>query len=243
MSKVRLLVALIILAPIAAFFLFDLGQYADFDYFQAKRAAIEAYRVGHPVAAAVAYFALYVAVTSLSLPGAALLTVIAGAIFGLFWGTVIVSFASSIGATVAFLASRFLFRDAIQRRFGDKLRTVNAGVEKEGAFYLFALRLVPAFPYFVVNLVMGLTPIRVWTYYWVSQLAMLVATVVYVNAGTIGAEIQLPFGGMKATGNGHREAGRAALDVYSEWKSIYVDYSGKLQRAQMDTSEGTKTAP
>ncbi len=112
------------------------------------------------------------------------MTLVGGAIFGLLWGTVIVSFASSIGATLAFLASRFLFRDAIQRKFGDKLAAINRGVEKEGAFYLFALRLVPAFPFFVINLVMGLTPIKTWTFYWVSQLGMLAGTIVYVYAGT-----------------------------------------------------------
>jgi pyruvate/2-oxoglutarate dehydrogenase complex dihydrolipoamide dehydrogenase (E3) component/uncharacterized membrane protein YdjX (TVP38/TMEM64 family) len=125
-----------------------------------------------------------VAVTGLSLPGAALMTLVAGAVFGLLWGTVIVSFASSLGATLAFLASRFLLRDAIQGRFGDKLRAINAGVEKEGAFYLFTLRLVPAFPFFVINLVMGLTPMKTRTFYWVSQVGMLAGTLVYVNAGT-----------------------------------------------------------
>ncbi len=122
--------------------------------------------------------------TGLSLPGAALMTLVAGAVFGLLWGTVIVSFASSLGATLAFLASRFLLRDAIQGRFGDKLRAINAGVEKEGAFYLFTLRLVPAFPFFVINLVMGLTPMKTRTFYWVSQVGMLAGTLVYVNAGT-----------------------------------------------------------
>jgi pyruvate/2-oxoglutarate dehydrogenase complex dihydrolipoamide dehydrogenase (E3) component/uncharacterized membrane protein YdjX (TVP38/TMEM64 family) len=125
-----------------------------------------------------------VAVTGLSLPGAAIMTLVAGAVFGLLWGTLIVSFASSVGATLAFLASRFLFKDAIQRKFGDKLRAVNAGVEKEGAFYLFTLRLVPAFPFFVINLVMGLTPMRTRTFYWVSQVGMLLGTIAYVNAGT-----------------------------------------------------------
>jgi pyruvate/2-oxoglutarate dehydrogenase complex dihydrolipoamide dehydrogenase (E3) component/uncharacterized membrane protein YdjX (TVP38/TMEM64 family) len=129
-------------------------------------------------------------VTGLSLPGAALMTLVGGAIFGLLWGTVIISFAASIGATLAFLASRFLFRDAIQRRFGDKLAAINRGVEREGAFYLFALRLVPAFPFFVINLVMGLTPMKTRTFYWVSQLGMLAGTIVYVNAGTQIAQIE-----------------------------------------------------
>src|SRR5688500_3293661 len=119
------------------------------------------------------------------------MTLVGGAIFGLLWGTVIVSFASSIGATLAFLASRFLLRDWVQTKFGEKLKAINAGVEKEGAFYLFALRLVPAFPFFVINLVMGLTPMRTWTFYWVSQLGMLAGTIVYVYAGTQLGQFQI----------------------------------------------------
>jgi dihydrolipoamide dehydrogenase len=130
------------------------------------------------------FFALYVAVTGLSLPGAALLTLIAGAIFGLLWGTLIVSFASTLGATLAFLVARFLLRDWVQSRFSEKLKAVNRGVAKDGPFYLFTLRLVPLFPFFVINLVMGLSPIRATTFYWVSQIGMLPGTLVYVNAGT-----------------------------------------------------------
>jgi uncharacterized membrane protein YdjX (TVP38/TMEM64 family) len=131
-----------------------------------------------------AFFVVYVAVTALSLPGAAIMTLAGGAVFGLLWGTVLVSFASSIGATLAFLASRFLLRDWVQARFGERLRAINAGVEKEGGFYLFTLRLVPVFPFFMINLLMGLTPMRAWTFYWVSQVGMLAGTMVYVNAGT-----------------------------------------------------------
>ena len=130
------------------------------------------------------FFALYVTVTSLSVPGAAVMTIAAGALFGLFWGTLIVSFASSIGATVAFLIARFLLRDAVQRRFGRRLKTIDEGIKREGAFYLFTLRLVPVFPFFVINVLMSLTAIRAMTFYWVSQLGMLPATLVYVNAGT-----------------------------------------------------------
>jgi uncharacterized membrane protein YdjX (TVP38/TMEM64 family) len=125
-----------------------------------------------------------VAFTSLSLPAATLLTLLAGAIFGLGWGAALVSFASALGATIAMLAARFVLRDWVQERWRAQLQGVNRGVEREGAFYLFTLRLVPAFPYFLVNLAMGLTPIRPWTFYWVSQLAMLPATLIYVNAGT-----------------------------------------------------------
>jgi dihydrolipoamide dehydrogenase len=184
MSKGKLLVLAVIAAGIAAFFVFDLKQYFSIEVFQAKRAAIDAYYGEHPLQTALAFFLIYVAVTGLSLPGAAILTLVAGAIFGLLWGTVIVSFASSIGATLAFLASRYLLRDWVQAKFGDKLKPINEGVAREGAFYLFALRLVPAFPFFVINLVMGLTSIKTRTFYWVSQVGMLAGTIAYVYAGT-----------------------------------------------------------
>ena len=184
MNKGKLVVLIVVVAAIAAFFVFDLRQYFSIEFFQAKRALIEAYFNAHPVETGAIFFAVYVAVTGLSLPGAAILTLVAGAIFGLLWGTLIVSFASSIGATLAFLASRYLLRDWVQAKFGDKLKPINEGVAREGAFYLFALRLVPAFPFFVINLVMGLTPIKTRTFYWVSQVGMLAGTVAYVYAGT-----------------------------------------------------------
>jgi len=184
MKAGRLVVLAVIAALVAAYFAFDLGRYLSLDFFKAQQAAIDAYFQADPIQAAAIYFVVYVAVTGLSLPGAAILTLAGGAIFGLLWGVLIVSFASSMGATLAFLASRFLLRDWVQAKFGDKLSPINQGIAKEGAFYLFALRLVPAFPFFVVNLVMGLTPIRTATYYWVSQLGMFAGTVVYVYAGT-----------------------------------------------------------
>ncbi|HLQ01271.1 MAG TPA: FAD-dependent oxidoreductase [Burkholderiales bacterium] len=184
MSHRRLLVAVLLLGLIAAFFALDLGQYLRLEYFRSQQSAIEEFRRADPFAAGGVFFLIYVAVTALSLPGAAVMSLAVGAIFGLAWGTLIVSFASSVGATLAFLSSRFLFRESVRGRFGERLRAIDAGLEKEGAFYLFALRLVPAFPYVVVNLVMGVTPIRVWTFYWVSQIGMLPATIVYVNAGT-----------------------------------------------------------
>jgi pyruvate/2-oxoglutarate dehydrogenase complex dihydrolipoamide dehydrogenase (E3) component/uncharacterized membrane protein YdjX (TVP38/TMEM64 family) len=184
MNKGKLIVLVVIAALVAAFFVFDLKQYVTIEYFQSQRALIEAYFQEHPLPTAAIFFAVYVAVTGLSLPGAAILTLVAGAIFGLLWGVVIVSFASSIGATLAFLAARYLLRDWVQARFGDKLKPVNEGIEREGAFYLFALRLVPAFPFFVINLVMGLTPLKTRTFYWVSQLGMLAGTIAYVYAGT-----------------------------------------------------------
>ena len=184
MSKKKIVLLLAIVTAIIAFFVFDLGRYLDLAFFKEQQAAIESYRLNRPVVTAVVFFVIYVAVTGLSLPGAAVMTLAGGAIFGLLWGTIIISFASTIGATLAFLASRLLFHDSVQQRFGDRLRTVNNGIAKEGAFYLFALRLVPIFPFFAINLLMGLTSIRTWTFYWVSQVGMLAGTLVYVNAGT-----------------------------------------------------------
>jgi pyruvate/2-oxoglutarate dehydrogenase complex dihydrolipoamide dehydrogenase (E3) component/uncharacterized membrane protein YdjX (TVP38/TMEM64 family) len=183
MSNRRLLLAVLILGLTAAFFALDLGQYFQLGYFKSKQAAIEEFRRSTPLVAGALFFVAYVAVAALSLPGAAIMSLAAGAIFGLPWGTVIVSFASSVGATAAFLSSRFLFRDWVQSRFGGRMRAIHSGLENEGAFYLFALRLVPAFPFFAVNLLMGLTRIRIRTFYWVSQIGMLPATLVYVNAG------------------------------------------------------------
>jgi pyruvate/2-oxoglutarate dehydrogenase complex dihydrolipoamide dehydrogenase (E3) component/uncharacterized membrane protein YdjX (TVP38/TMEM64 family) len=184
MKKSKLVLLLFLAAAIGAFFALDLGRYFTLDFFRSQQAAITAYVESQPLRSGLLFFAAYVSVTGLSLPGAAIMTLAAGAIFGLLWGTVIVSFSSSIGATLAFLASRFLLRDWVQEHFGDKLRPINAGMEKEGPFYLFALRLVPAFPFFVINLVMGLAPIKAATFYWVSQLGMLAGTIVYVYAGT-----------------------------------------------------------
>ncbi len=190
MNKNKMLLFAVLIAAISAFFIFDLKQYLTLDFLKSQQATMDAYVKASPVQSALLFFLAYVAVTGLSLPGAAILTLAAGAIFGLLWGTLIVSFASSIGATLAFLASRFLLRDSIRTRFGRKLEAINNGIEKDGAFYLFTLRLVPAFPFFVINLVMGLTPIKTWTFYWVSQLGMLAGTLVYVNAGTEIAEIE-----------------------------------------------------
>jgi pyruvate/2-oxoglutarate dehydrogenase complex dihydrolipoamide dehydrogenase (E3) component/uncharacterized membrane protein YdjX (TVP38/TMEM64 family) len=184
MSKNKIILIVAIAVAIGLFFALDLGRFLNLAFFKEQQVAIEAYRDANPLLTAAIFFAVYVAVTGLSLPGAAVMTLVGGAIFGLLWGLVLISFASSIGATLAFLASRLLFRDSVQQRFGDKLRAINDGMAREGAFYLFALRLVPVFPFFVINLLMGLTPIRTWTFYWVSQVGMLAGTAVYVNAGT-----------------------------------------------------------
>ena len=194
MSRARLALLLLLVAAAVAFFALDLHRFFTLDYFKAQRAAIDAQVAAAPVRAGLVFFLIYVAVTGLSLPGAAVMTLVAGAVFGLLWGTVIVSFASTIGATLAFLASRFLLRDWVQARFGDKLRPINEGIEREGAFYLFALRLVPAFPFVAINLLMGLTPIRTATYFWVSQVGMLAGTLVYVYAGTQLGEFRISAG-------------------------------------------------
>ncbi len=190
MKKNRLALAIVIAALLFSFFAFDLGRYFTLDFFRSQQATVEAYVQANPVRAGLWFFLVYVAVTGLSLPGAAIMTLAGGAIFGLLWGTVIVSFASSTGATLAFLASRFLLRDWVQSKFGDKLKPVNHGIARDGASYLFMLRLVPAFPFFVINLAMGLTPLGIWMFYWVSQIGMLAGTLVYVNAGTEIAKIE-----------------------------------------------------
>ncbi|MCU7932994.1 MAG: FAD-dependent oxidoreductase [Candidatus Thiodiazotropha sp. (ex Codakia rugifera)] len=184
MNSRKLIVLIVVALLVAAFFLFDLNNYLTLDYLKSQRDAIISWKESQPVLATLVFFLVYVAVTALSLPGAAIMTLAVGAVFGLLWGFLLVSFASTIGATLAFLIARFLLRDPVQNRYGDRLKAINDGIQKDGAFYLFTLRLVPLFPFFVINLLMGLTPIRTWTYYWVSQLGMLAGTVVYVNAGT-----------------------------------------------------------
>ena len=168
---------------VGLFFYFDLHKVITLENFQEHRGSLVDY-VAENMTLSILLFALfYVAVTGLSLPGATVMTLIAGAVFGLTVGLVLVSFASTIGASIAFVLARYLFRDLVQRRFESALKPINEGVKREGAFYLFALRLVPAVPFFAINVGMGLTPIRLWTFYWVSQLGMLAGTFVYVNAG------------------------------------------------------------
>ncbi|PLY15212.1 MAG: pyridine nucleotide-disulfide oxidoreductase [Sedimenticola sp.] len=184
MGRNRLIILLIIAILITLFFAFDLGQYLSLDYMKLKQTEFETIRQQSPWTTALVFFLVYVVVTALSLPGATVMTLVIGAVFGLGWGLLLVSFASTLGATLAFVISRFLLRETVQSKFGDRLAALNAGIEKDGAFYLFGLRLVPIFPFFIINLVMGLTPIRTWTFAWVSQLGMLAGTLVYVNAGT-----------------------------------------------------------
>ena len=194
MPNRRILIVIAVAVLVGAFFALGGHRYLTFEYVKSQQAAVEAYAIAHPWQSAAAYFAIYVAVTGLSLPGAAVMTLLGGAVFGLLWGTVLVSFASSIGATLAFLASRFVLRDWVQARFGPQLRAVNEGFARAGGFYLFTLRLIPVVPFFAINLAMGLVPIRAWTFYWVSQLGMLAGTVVYVNAGTQLGQIDSPSG-------------------------------------------------
>ncbi|MEK7435341.1 MAG: FAD-dependent oxidoreductase [Pseudomonadota bacterium] len=190
MTRQRLVLIALLIAAVLAYYSFDLGRYLSLDYFKSQQAAIETWRAAQPIKAALVYFLAYVVITSLSLPGAAVMTLAGGAVFGLLWGTVLVSFASTLGATLAFLVSRFLLREWVQGQFGDRLRAINAGVAREGGFYLLALRLVPVFPFFVINLLMGLTTLPTRTFYWVSQVGMLLGTIVYVNAGTQLAKIE-----------------------------------------------------
>lgn len=180
----RIIVIIVLAAVIAAFFVFDLGQYLTLEALKQQQGVIAGIYDARPLLVLGLFFLVYVAVTAASLPGAAILTLAAGALFGLVTGTILVSFASTIGATLAFLASRTVLGDWVQSRFGDRLKAINEGVERDGAFYLFSLRLVPVFPFFLVNLLMGLTRIRTLTYMWVSQLGMFLGTIVYVNAGT-----------------------------------------------------------
>ena len=180
----RNILLIIVLLAIGGFFYFDAGQYLSLDFFNSQKQAISEYQQAQPLFVALVYFVIYVAVTAFSLPGAAVMTLVGGALFGLGWGLLIVSFASTIGASLAFLIARGLLRDWVQQRFASHLTAINQGVEKEGEFYLFTLRLVPVFPFFVINLAMALTPIRLWPFYWVSQIGMLAGTAVYVNAGT-----------------------------------------------------------
>jgi uncharacterized membrane protein YdjX (TVP38/TMEM64 family) len=181
MNKLFLAAAIIVL--IIVYWAFDLGRYFTLSYLKGSLEGFEALYADHRVLVILIYFFIYVVATSLSLPGAVVLTIVGGALFGFLTGTLIVSFASTIGATMACFVARFLLRDWVQGKFGDKIVKINEGIEKEGAFYLFTLRLIPVFPFWIINLVMGLTKMTLWTFYWVSQLGMLAGTMVFVNAG------------------------------------------------------------
>ncbi|MFA5354141.1 MAG: TVP38/TMEM64 family protein [Thermodesulfovibrionales bacterium] len=179
----KILIAVVVLAAVAAFNIFNLGQYLTLDYIKVSQEKFSLLYAEHRLAVILAYAGIYIVVTSLSLPGAAVMTLAGGALFGLLSGTLVVSFSSTIGATIACFVSRFILRDWVQGRFGDKLATVHEGIEMEGAFYLFTLRLIPLLPFWLINLVMGLTKMPLRKFFWVSQVGMLPGTIVYVNAG------------------------------------------------------------
>jgi len=185
----RLIIGGLVAFGIFAFVYFDLGQYLSLSYIKASQERFQTLYQTHQLAVIAVYMGIYIVVAALSLPGAAVLTLAGGALFGLVIGSVVVSFASTIGATLAALVSRFILREWVQNKFGDKLTAINDGIAREGAFYLFSLRLVPVFPFFIINLLMGLTRMRLATFFWVSQIGMLPGTVVYVNAGKELAQI------------------------------------------------------
>ncbi len=189
MNRSRILILLLFALLIGIFSLFDFEHLLTLETLKAQQTALKAWRSAHPILAAASYFTLYVAVVALSLPLAAVLSLAGGAVFGLVWGALLVSFAASLGSTLAFLVARFVLRDFVRQRFGDRLQAIDRGLARDGIFYLFALRLVPVFPLFVINLAMGLTAMPARTFYWVSQLGVLPGTIVYVNAGTQLAKI------------------------------------------------------
>jgi len=182
-SKTKIPVIVALAVALGCFYFFDLGRFITLGFVQSQIMTLQEFRETNFPLAAGLYFSAYVAITAFSIPGAVIITLLGGAMFGLFWGTLLASFASSIGATAAFLIARVLLRDWVQSRFGESLKPINEGIEKDGGFYLFSLRMVPLFPFFLVNVAMGLTPIRVRSFYFISQLGMLMGTVVYVNAG------------------------------------------------------------
>ncbi|MGW8288202.1 MAG: TVP38/TMEM64 family protein [Desulfobulbales bacterium] len=179
----RLLIIAAIIILVILFKVLGLGQYLSLDYIKSSQEKFALIYADHRLLVIAAYMAIYIVITALSLPGAVVMTLAGGALFGFWLGVLVVSFASTIGATLACFVARFLLRDWVQNRVGEKLSKINKGIEKEGAFYLFSLRLVPIFPFFIINLAMGLTPMKLWTFYWVSQIGMFPGTMVYVNAG------------------------------------------------------------
>ncbi len=195
----RIALLVLLAAAIAAYFWFDLGNVLSLENFKQSQADIVAAKDANPLFYIGGFFLIYVIVTALSLPGAAIMSLVAGALFGVVTGTILVSFASTIGATLAFLSARFLLRDWVQSKFGERLKAIDDGIARDGAFYLFTIRLIPLFPFFVVNLLMGLTRIKTRTFYWVSQIGMFPATIVFVNAGTQISKIESTAGLLSPT--------------------------------------------
>jgi uncharacterized membrane protein YdjX (TVP38/TMEM64 family) len=180
-NKISVIAGIILF--IALFRYFEFGQYLTLEYLKESQTGFQTLYAENRIMVIASYMVIYILVTGLLLPGAAVLTLAGGGLFGFIAGTIIVSFASTIGATLACLVSRYVLRDWVQTKFEEKLKAINEGVKKEGAFYLLTLRLIPAFPFFVINLVMGLTKMKIFTFFWVSQIGMLPGTMVYVNAG------------------------------------------------------------
>lgn len=237
LKKFLLLAVLVTLA--ALFFAFDLHHLLRLDYFKQHQADFNQSLQNNPIMTGGGFFLVYILVTALSLPGAAVMTLAAGALFGFGWGLLLVSFASSIGATLAFLVSRYLFRGVLERRFGDQLQSINNGIDRDGAFYLFTLRLVPLFPFFVINLVMGLTHLRTTTFYWVSQVGMLAGTMVFINAGTQLGQIE-SLSGILSPG---LIASFCLLGVFPlaakrliQWINAHKVYRGVNKPAKFDTN-------
>lgn len=192
MNKKKISIISLFLIVIVLFLSLDLGQYLNLAYVKSKQDAIDNYYVLNPIRTSLIFFISYILVTSVSLPGAGIMTLAAGAIFGVVWGTIIVSFGSVIGATIAFLVARYLFHDYVQTRFKKYLEPINHGIRKEGNHYLFIIRFVPIFPFFIINNLMALTPIKTLNFAVVSQIGMLIPTIIFVNAGTQLAKIESP---------------------------------------------------
>jgi uncharacterized membrane protein YdjX (TVP38/TMEM64 family) len=180
----KLILLFVAILVVGGYFYFDLGQWLTLEQLKSQQTSLEAYRQANPVLVAVIYSVIYIVVAALSLPGSAIMTLSGGAIFGLAVGTMLALVSATIGATFAFLIARFLLGDWVQKKFGDRIASINQGIDKDGAFYLFSLRLVPVFPFFVINVVMALTTLKVWTFFWVSLVGMLAGAAVYANAGT-----------------------------------------------------------
>ena len=183
-SYFKIILALVALALIGAFFAYDLGQYLTLEFLKSKQTEFTQYYAQNQFSVILGFFIIYVVFIALSLPAASIFTLLGGAIFGFSTGLLIVSFASSVGAFLAFLFARYLFGSYVQEKYADTLKKIYDGFKKEGNFYLFALRLVPLFPFFAVNILMAVVPIKPWSFYWVSQLGMLPGTAVFVYAGT-----------------------------------------------------------
>lgn len=191
-QNTRIILLIALAGLLIVYFAFDLGQYFDFEYLKQKKSLLNDYKSAFPLRTVTIYFCIFVIVTSLSLPGAGIMVIAGGAIFGILWGTILSSFASVTGGTIAFLIIRYLFKDIVQNRFAHSLTLVNKGIEQDGAYYLFMLRLVPVFPYFIINILMGLTSIPVLSFYTATQLGMLAGIIVLANAGTQIAKINGP---------------------------------------------------